>query len=225
MMYPSDTKSLPHSRQGGFIQGAILFALVIVAVVVAAFSLANRDSQTSADAEQARVNASFVLKVGTDLQSGINRAIADGMQPSQVSTSIALDDTESSGTTINLFDGALKYLSRPEFPATALATGETQPFFGTDGLGDGATASFATDTALSGAGSTAGLEAIITIPGLAQGVCQRINNSVNGELVTADPPTTFAVATGTGAGNRAWREGCFGSGPYTYFRAVVTDAS
>ena len=81
-MYLRNNGFAPHRRQGGFIQGAILFALVIIAVVVAAFSLANRDNQTSADTEQARVNASFMLKVGNDLQSAVSRAIADGAQPS-----------------------------------------------------------------------------------------------------------------------------------------------
>ena len=36
-MYESNSGFAPHRRQGGFIQGAILFALVIIAVVVAAF--------------------------------------------------------------------------------------------------------------------------------------------------------------------------------------------
>ena len=92
----------PKLAQGGFIQGAILFALVIIAVVVAAFSLANRDSQNNADTEQARVNASYVLKVGNDLQSAVNRAIADGLLPSAASATIKLDATASSGSEINL---------------------------------------------------------------------------------------------------------------------------
>jgi len=215
----------PRRRQGGFIQGAILFALVIIAVVVAAFSLANRDNQSSADTEQARVNATFVLKVGNDLQSAINRAIADGLLPAEISTKVKFDASSSSNTVLNLFDQDLKYLARPEFPATALATSSTrQPFLGTGG-GTNATASFATDKSLNNVGGS-GLEVIVQVPGLAKAVCQRINTTVNGDLVTATPPATFGAATDTGSTNRGWREGCFGDGtvPYTYFRAVVTDA-
>lgn len=216
----------PKFAQGGFIQGAILFALVIIAVVVAAFSLANRDSQNNADTEQARVNASYVLKVGNDLQSAVNRAIADGLLPSAASATIKLDATASTGTAINLFDNDLKYLTRPEFPPTSLEKTAPQPFRGTDGVGAGATASFATDAALLNVGSATGKEAIIRFSGISKQVCQRVNATVNGELVTADPPSfTDAIDVG----KKGWREGCAGGGTapatYTYFRAVITDAS
>ena len=208
----------PRRRQGGFIQGAILFALVIIAVVVAAFSLANRDSQNNADTEQARVNATFVLKVGNDVQTAINRAIADGLLPKDVSGKIKFDNTGSDGSNVNLFDTTLKYLTRADLPATALATATTtQPFRGTDGVGTGATAAFEADTALTNVGGT-GKEAIFKIPGLKEDVCKRINTTVNSTLVTASPPSTLANAVTAG-----WREGCYGGD--TYFRAVVTDAS
>ena len=106
-MKMSSSGFAPRRRQGGFIQGAILFALVIIAVVVAAFSLANRDSQSSADTEQARVNASFVLKVGNDLQTGINRAVADGFSPAKLETNMYFDKTESTGDNLNLFNPEL----------------------------------------------------------------------------------------------------------------------
>lgn len=221
-MYMSNSGFAPRRRQGGFIQGAILFALVIIAVVVAAFSLANRDSQNNADTEQARVNATFVLKVGNDLQSAVNRAIADGMLPADVSTKIKLDQSTSSGSVVNLFDPNLKYLTRPEFPASALS-GTTQPFRGTDGVGTGALAGFETDTALNNVGSVSGAEAIIKFSGIKEEVCKRVNTTVNGTLVTASPPATLSAAVG---GTNLWREGCYGSSPtFTYFRAVVTDAS
>ena len=214
----------PRRRQGGFRQGAILFALVIIAVVVAAFSLANRDNQSSADTEQARVNATFVLKVGNDIQSAVNRAIADGLLPSLVSSKVKLNVTPSDSTALNLFDQDLKYLARPEFPATALVSTAAQPFLGTGG-GTGATAVFAADKALFNVGGS-GKEVIVTVPGVAKSVCQRINTTVNGDLVTADPPAGYGAATDSGGSNKGWREGCYGSGTaFTYFRAVVTDAS
>lgn len=221
-MYQGNSGFAPRRRQGGFIQGAILFALVIIAVVVAAFSLANRDSQNNADTEQARVNATFVLKVGNDLQSAVNRAIADGMLPSDVSAKIKLKDEASGSGQVNLFDTSLKYLTRPEFPGTALVDASKQPFRGSDGLGKDGTGGFETDSPLDDVGG-AGNEAIIKFSGIKKEVCQRVNTTVNGTLVTAAPPGTFAAAIG---GTNLWREGCYGSSsPYTYFRAVVTDAS
>ena len=205
-MYQSNSGFAPRRRQGGFIQGAILFALVIIAVVVAAFSLANRDNQNSADTEQARVNASFMLKVGNDLQSAVSRAIADGAQPNRVSVDLAFEDS-SSETSVGLFDPDLKYLSTPSYPASALT---------------GATVTYNWEiSAITGVGGT-DEEAIVTIAGLDPAVCKRINTTANGTLVTADPPTTLAGALGN---TPAWREGCYGdSTSGTYFRAVVTDA-
>jgi hypothetical protein len=210
----------PRRRQGGFIQGAILFALVIIAVVVAAFSLANRDSQSSADTEQARVNASFVLKVGNDLQTGVNRAIADGFAPANVAGKLKLNNAASSGADLNLFDSTLKYMVRPQFPSTALVTAGTQP------LADAATNSGALqETAVTGVGGAA-KDAIITIAGLKPEVCRRINVTANNVLVTAAMPT--AINTGDSVG---WREGCFGdkadstATTGTYFRVVATDVA
>jgi hypothetical protein len=211
----------PRRRQGGFIQGAILFALVIIAVVVAAFSLANRDSQGSADTEQARVNASFVLSVGNNLQTGVSRAIADGLLPSQLtSAGTLLNQTASSSTALNLFDPNLKYIVRPPFPPTALFAADTvQPFAGSDNAGTGATANW-TSKAVTGAGG-ANLEAIIQIPGLKPEVCKRINVTANNVLVTAALPTALTDTT-----IASWREGCFGTDTAsgTYFRVMATDA-
>ena len=211
----------PRRRQGGFIQGAILFALVIIAVVVAAFSLANRDSQSSADTEQARVNASFMLKVGNDIQTGVNRALADGLTSDKLTaTGVLFNQTASSASALNLFDSNLKYVVRPQFPPTALFAATTvQPFAGSDGAGTGATAAW-TSKAVTGAGGT-NLEAIVTIPGLKPDVCKRINVTANGTLVTADLPAAL-----TDTDIATWREGCFGTNTTagTYFRVVATDA-
>jgi hypothetical protein len=207
-MYLRNNGFAPHRRQGGFIQGAILFALVIIAVVVAAFSLANRDNQTSADTEQARVNASFMLKVGNDLQSAVSRAIADGAQPSRVTEDLDFLATESTSTKVHLFDPALRYLSEPSYPETALADPDTAITYAWEDP----------SVAITGVGGPAE-EAILTVIGLSDAVCKRINTTANGSLVTADLPATIAEAI---AFTPAWREGCVTGG--IYFRAVVTDA-
>jgi hypothetical protein len=217
-MKMSSSGFAPRRRQGGFIQGAILFALVIIAVVVAAFSLANRDSQSSADSEQARVNASFVLKVGNDLQTGVNRAIADGFNPANLVSNLALNGTASSGATLNLFDPTLKYMVRPQFPTTALIAAGTQPF------ADSTTANGAALQTVSITGVGGGdQDAVITVKGLKEDVCKRINVTANGVLVSAGLPT--GINSGDSAG---WREGCYNGGTTNggvYFRVIATDVA
>ena len=202
----------PRRRQGGFIQGAILFALVIIAVVVAAFSLANRDSQSSADSEQARVNASFVLKVGNDLQTGVNRAIADGFAPGQLIGKMKFKATTTAGE-LDLFNPTLKYLIRPQFPTTALIVDAVQPF-GDPETGIDATAELSAAAAIDGVGGAA-KDVVLLITDLREDVCKRVNVSTNNVLVTATPPTAVAG-----------REGCYsanGTSGFTYYRVVATD--
>ncbi len=214
-MKMSSSGFAPRRRQGGFIQGAILFALVIIAVVVAAFSLANRDSTNNADNEQARVNASFVLKVGSDMQTGINRAIADGFPTAGIPDKLLLDETaaDAEAGELNLFDPTLRYVSRPQFPPTALDDPTEQPFGDTTGAG--ASVLF-TSVGIDGVGQSDN-DVVLEIPGLRQDVCRRINVSANNLLPTAAPLEE--------PGANGAREGCYGDaeGPGTYFRVVATD--
>lgn len=218
-MKMSSSGFAPRRRQGGFIQGAILFALVIIAVVVAAFSLANRDSQSSADSEQARVNASFVLKVGNDLQTGINRAIADGFNPANLDPNsdngnMVFNNTDSDDTNLNLFEESLKYMIRPQFPNTALVNPDNQPFRDETTNGVALVLENITDV-----GDAAASEAVVTVTGIKEDVCKRINVTANGVLVSADVPSAI---DGTGA--EGWREGCYTDGTdFIYFRVVATD--
>ncbi len=207
-MYKSNSGFAPHRRQGGFIQGAILFALVIIAVVVAAFSLANQDNQTSADSEEAKVNATYVLKVGTDIQNAVNRAIADGVNPINAHAQILFGNL-SSTTAVALWDPALRYLAvAPRFPA-AVQAGATAPGY----------AWVTPPAGITGIGGI-GVEQVFQITGISEAVCQRINNTVNGTVITSTVPANLGAATTLG-----WREGCHVDGTaWSYFRVVVVDA-
>lgn len=215
-MKMSSSGFAPRRRQGGFIQGAILFALVIIAVVVAAFSLANRDSQNNADNEQARVNGAFVLKVGNDIQTGVNRAIADGFATSDIADKLLLiDGADPALGELDLFDATLRYVARPQFPPTALIPDAEQPF-GDNETGAGASVTFES-VAIDGVGGAAD-DVLLYIPDLRNDVCRRINVTANNVLPTAAPPTA--------AGENGAREGCFAAtaeGTGTYFRVVATD--
>ena len=206
----------PRRRQGGFIQGAILFALVIIAVVVAAFSLANQDNQTNLDSEEARANATYVLKVGNDVAAAINRAIADGVAPAEVHDDITFTASSGSGE-VGLWDPDLRYLSAaPRFPES-VQNGGTAPALAWVG------------TPVSTGAGSAGLEQVVTITNIGRAVCWRINNVANGTVPNAAPPTSLANATTAGTPALLWREGCFGNNvaadAHTYFRVVVVDAS
>ena len=205
----------PRRRQGGFIQGAILFALVIIAVVVAAFSLANRDSSNSADNEQARVNAAFVLKVGSDIQTGINRAVADGFPTVDIQQKLLLNvDSTTAAGAMSLFDRTLRYVARPQFPPTALDDGSSQPFIAG---ASGATAVRFDAVAVTGVGGSEE-DVLLEIPNLRNDVCRRINVTANNLLPTAPPLED--------AGEGGAREGCYAAsagGSGTYFRVVATD--
>ncbi len=215
-MYKSNSGFAPHRRQGGFIQGAILFALVIIAVVVAAFSLANQDNQTNADSEEARVNATYVLKVGNDVQAAINRAIADGVAPAEVHDDITFTATSATGK-VGLWDPDLRYLSAaPRFPASAQS-------------GTLAPALVWVAAPLSTGAGGAGLEQVVQLENVNRAVCWRINNVANGTVPNAAPPANLAAATTGGTPALLWREGCFGNNDaataHTYFRVVVVDAA
>ena len=203
----------PRRRQGGFIQGAILFALVIIAVVVAAFSLANRDSQNNADTEQARVNSAYVLKVGSDIQNGINRATADGFPPADLGTKLLLEtDADETSGELSLFDPNLRYTARPQFPTTALVDATAQPF-GDAETGEEATATLNLQVAPSVGGGDQ--DVVLLITNLREDVCKRINVSTNNVLVTATLPTDVAG-----------REGCYtDSTNFIYYRVVATDVA
>ena len=223
-MYLRNSGFAPHRRQGGFIQGAILFALVILAVVVAAFSLASRDSNSSADTETARVGATLVLKTGSDIANGISRAVSDGLPAADVQGKLTLTGELAEGN-LDLFDPTLRYASRPEIPENALAdlTDPLQPF-GAATTGDDA----ASLKAVALLGDENLDETVLEVPGLTKLVCQRINNLANNRLVNEDPKATPALTKAADNAAQA-REGCYATdpatGPYIYFRVVLVDAT
>jgi hypothetical protein len=223
-MYLRNSGFAPHRRQGGFIQGAILFALVILAVVVAAFSLASRDSNSSADTETARVGATLVLKTGADIANGVSRAVSDGLAAADVQSKLVLTGTVADGN-LDLFDTTLRYASRPEIPVNALLDGSeaVQPF-----ASDAASPDAASLVSLALIGDATLEETVLEVPGLTKLVCQRINNLANNKLVNADPEGTPADTTASDGATQA-REGCYATdpdtGPFTYFRVVLVDAT
>lgn len=194
--------SLPRRRkQGGFIQGVILFALALIAVVIGVFSTSNSSVDTRTDREEARLNAALLLKVGSDIQDSVNRAMADqrdisGMQlvPAQA------------GNGFFLWDPAVRYGSAPTLP-TSLRADRTQAPEWTV-----AYAAFASQ----GSGTT---EQVIELSNVSAEVCRRLNASVQGVAYTPGgniPADLAAVAA------LPQLQGCYGTDATTTFYRVVS---
>jgi hypothetical protein len=59
---------------------------------------------------------------------------------------------------------------------------------------------------------------VVTVTGLKEDVCKRINVTANGVLVSADLPAAI------NDDSNGWREGCYTDGTdYIYYRVVATD--
>ena len=192
-------------REGGFIQGTILFALAILGVIIAAFAVSNTGSSTSTDTERARVNAGVIMKAGSDLQDAVSRALAD----QHPGSSIALTGTTNLATPLlNLFDINYRYGAAPRLPDQAFASNTAGLFtrINNDSIAGGSTN-----------------DLIVQLPGLRLDVCNRINNlSLGGAFdAAATPPADIDAAVTA----RLTTEGCFGNATdnYTYFRLVATD--
>ena len=65
------------SAQSGFIQAALLFGIALMTAVLGGFALANRSPTSQTDVEQAKVNASVILKQASDLRDGVARYSSD----------------------------------------------------------------------------------------------------------------------------------------------------
>jgi hypothetical protein len=117
----------PTRRQGGFIQGTILFALAILGVIIAAFAVSNSGSSTNTDNERDRVNAGVIIKMGTDLQDTVSRAASDNFQPANMLLASTLPSSPPAGS-IALFDSAYRYGTKPVPPIPAFAGSTSNDF-------------------------------------------------------------------------------------------------
>jgi hypothetical protein len=128
-----------------------------------------------------------------------------------------LADQGATDDELSLFDPTLRYVSRPQFPPTALSDATAQPFEA--GEAGPLKVSFDASGGITGVGTT-DLDVLLLIPNLRNDVCRRINVSANNLLPSA-PPLEAAGENGT-------REGCFAEsedGAGTYFRVVATDVA
>lgn len=174
----------------------------MLSLVIGAFALANRGGANSqADAETAKVMASFIVKAGNDLRSSVDRISLD-----RDITRMDLAATGAAPGRFGLYDPTIGVAAQALVPAKAMSTN--------------------VDTAFSldrtnvqivgiGTGGANALAAVALLPDLTTTTCRMVNKLVHNDSVDADPPTV-------GAGVAITRlEGCATiNSKLTYYRVL-----
>jgi len=214
------------SAQSGFIQAALLFGIALMTAVLGGFALANRSPTSQTDVEQAKVNASVILKQASDLRDGVARYSSDF-------GSSAVEDTMTfaSAGPAGLFDPSARYASPQIMPSAAFdvasdaTADDIKPpsalvaghwYLNRNTVGDGL-----------GGGDP---DPMVVLPNLREDVCGRVNTLLYG--IGTIPASTATLADwiadadgglGTGGGAAGWPEGCVSTAApvrYVYFKAV-----
>lgn len=214
-------------RQDGFIQAALLFGIALMTAVLGGFALANRSPTSQTDVEQAKVNASVILKQASDLRDGVARYATD-FGSSAVLNTMNFSTLSETG----LFDPVARYASPQIMPTSAF---NAPPAIATpDVTATTHAGHWYLNKGTAGNGiATAGVaDPMVILPNLRLDVCQRVNNLLYGTSPTAAPPESGgALADWTGAATdgdldgvaQGWPEGCVETsdgGQYVYFKVV-----
>lgn len=213
-------------HQQGFIQAALLFGIALITAVLGGFALANRSPTSQTDAEQAKVNASVILKQASDLRDGVARYASD-FGSSAVLNTLDLSATANTG----LFDPQFRYAS-PQIMPRATFRDPTSTYATIKSPSAAAAGHWYINKATIGNTlATGAADPMVILPGIREDVCGRVNNLLYGS--SAIPASTAAVAdwvAGTDGGISAeaavlgWPEGCVatsdGTPEYVYFKAV-----
>ncbi|HEX4879497.1 MAG TPA: hypothetical protein VFV39_06605 [Limnobacter sp.] len=209
-----------HTRQQGFIQAALLFGIALMTAILGGFALANRSPTSQTDTEQAKVNASVILKQGSDLRDGVGRYASDFGASAVINT---LDFSATANT--GLFDPAARYASPQIMPSSAFAGAKTIASPSAAAAGH-----WHLNKATPGNGLASGAaDPMVALVDIREDVCGRVNTLLYGSNTI---PTTGAAATAwTGgtdaglsgvAGVSGWPEGCIetSDGDFVYFKVV-----
>jgi len=214
------------STQSGFIQAALLFGIALMTAVLGGFALANRSPTSQTDVEQAKVNASVILKQASDLRDGVARFSSDFGS----SAVLSMDFSTTTGT--GLFDPEARYASPQIMPTSAFNAGPATVIQQLD-VDTLAAGHWYINRSTAGVGIGGGDDdPMIVLPGLREDVCGRVNTLLYGN--SAIPAGTGAIATWTSNGDGAlasatpanivagWPEGCVetSDNSFVYFKTV-----
>ena len=218
--------------QSGFIQAALLFGIALMTAVLGGFALANRSPTSQTDVEQAKVNASVILKQASDLRDGVARYSSD-FGSSAVENTMDFSLTSNQG----LFDPAARYASPQIMPTSAFVAGPATVINPPGSPGPLTAGHWYLNRATTGNGlASASVDPMVVLPGLRSDVCGRVNNLLYGITpnVASIPVSTGDTAdwandtTSADGGISAlaavagWPEGCVATadGDYVYFKVV-----
>ncbi|NJM31891.1 MAG: hypothetical protein HC848_02075 [Limnobacter sp.] len=218
-------QTMPHSHQAGFIQAALLFGIALMTAILGGFALANRTPTGATDTEEAKVNASVILKQASDLRDGVQRYAVDFG-----STAVTSTMTFNSTATTGLFDPAARYASPQVMPASVFAAGADTTIKST---APAAGHWYFVENHSGNSVGTGTADPMVALPDIKQAVCQRINTMLYGSPtiptitytltdVTTDQAANLATSAGT-AVPAGWAEGCYQletSSDYIYFKIV-----
>lgn len=211
------------TQQAGFIQAALLFGIALMTAVLGGFALANRSPTSQTDTEQAKVNASVILKQASDLRDGVARYSSD------FGSSAVLGTLDFSNTSdVGLFDPVARYASPQIMPTSAFDDGATTTINAPSPLSAG---HWYINKTTPGNGLAVQLNAdpMVLLPDLRADVCGRVNTLLYGSDTIPTTTVTLAdwIADGDGliaasAGTAGWPEGCVATSDtkYVYFKAV-----
>ncbi|MDX1668439.1 MAG: hypothetical protein R3194_03385 [Limnobacter sp.] len=188
------SETMRRRKEGGFIQAALLFGIALMTAVLGGFALANRTPTSQTDAEEAKVNASVILKQASDLRDGVQRYSADeGAQA--VIDSMTFDTS----TTTGLFDATSRYASPQIMPRSAFASADYSTVVATATTNWSAAHWRVNKTVtLLDMGTAAGVDPIVVIANVADLVCTRLNQLLYGEAF-ANPTSSLAMAVWAGS--------------------------
>lgn len=210
-----------HRQQNGFIQAALLFGIALMTAVLGGFALANRSPTSQTDVEQAKVNASVILKQASDLRDGVGRYANDYGASAVLNT---MNFSAVAGT--GLFDPAARYASPQIMPTNAFASPVTIQAPGPFVAGHWYLNKI---TPANEVGINANADPMVILPSLRPDVCARINQMLYG---SATIPTSLGaesawISNGDGdidASAPGWPEGCLSTSDaetkYIYFKVV-----
>ena len=171
-------------RQRGFALGASQVTLVLVSLMVGATAITLDGEVETVSDQQAHIHASYLLKVGGDLQTALDRAVADnGLSRSDASAVLRFERGTSQAGEVRLFDARLRYGRAPQWPEGLLVperAGAGEPRW------------------------SAGAADVVEVVGVALAVCRRFNAMTQGEDPEASPPADIATALH----DHGWQQGC-----------------
>lgn len=219
------------SAQSGFIQAALLFGIALMTAVLGGFALANRSPTSQTDVEQAKVNASVILKQASDLRDGVARYSSD-FGSSSVLNTMDFSLTTNQG----LFDPAARYASPQIMPTSAFVAGPATVINPPGSPGPLTAGHWYLNRATLGNGlGGGGVDPMVVLPGLREDVCGRVNNLLYGLPITGAIPVSLGATTAWAndttsadggisalAAVAGWPEGCVetSGGDFVYFKAV-----